>query len=338
MNNKFITSKLFVLAFGFAVFSFLLISCNKRLSSSGGRNITFVEGLIPKAEQIILGALAEDNPFIKTKAIEAVGSTHRGELMKKVTKLLTDENVPVRYSAALAAGNTKYKIAKSNLERLLSDENKNVRIAAAYALYKIGDGDMINFIRKAIISNDQTVRANATFLMGECGDKNSLKLLYRVMREESSEYKVSLQAAQAIAKLGDEEIYAKLWTMLISTYADVRVMGIRGMGALGTLESKNALIRMLDDPILEVRLAAAEQLGMLNDNIAEPEVLDVFEKNLTADMDKEARQRVNVLTAMAIGQIGTESLTGFLPQLLDDSSKLVRIAAAKAVFQCSNQK
>mgnify|MGYP001110137148 CR=1 FL=1 len=52
-----------------------------------------------------------------------------------------------------------------------------------------------------------------------------------------------------------------LWTRLISAYADDRVMGIRAMGALGTPEAKNALTTMLDDPVPEVRLAAAEQVG-----------------------------------------------------------------------------
>jgi HEAT repeat protein len=85
----------------------------------------------------------------------------------------------------------------------------------------------------------------------------------------------------------------------------------------------------------EVRLAAAQQLGMLGDSAGQPEVLEVFAKNLTAGMDSKGRERVTVLTALAIGEIGTESLTRFLPQLLKDQSEFVRIAAAKAVLQCA---
>ena len=147
--------------------------------------------------------------------------------------------------------------------------------------------------------------------------------------------RVVYQSAEAIAMLGDERIYPKLWTMLISAYADVRVSGIGAMGKLGTPEARNALVTMLDDSVLEVRLAAAGQLGMLKDTSGERVVLDVFKKNLTAGLDKPARERVNVLTALAIGQIGTPSLVKFLPQLLKNESKFVRIAAAKAVFQCT---
>ena len=41
-----------------------------------------------------------------------------------------------------------------------------------------------------------------------------------------------------------------------------------------------------------------------------------------------------ILLSLAIGRIGTASLTRFLPQLLKDEPKMVRIAAAQAVFQC----
>jgi HEAT repeat protein len=133
--------------------------------------------------------------------------------------------------------------------------------------------------------------------------------------------------------LGDEKIFPKLWSMLISAYADDRVTGIRAMGALGTEEAKNALIGKLDDDILEVRLVAAEQLGVFRNPIGEPKVLEVFEKKLTRTLDKQASERTYVLTALAIGQIRTPGLRKFLPQLLENESKFVRIAAAKAVFQ-----
>jgi HEAT repeat protein len=107
------------------------------------------------------------------------------------------------------------------------------------------------------------------------------------------------------------------------------------MGALGTEQAKGALITMLDDGVLEVRLAAAEQLGKFQDPIGEAKVLEVFTKNLAVGLDREGVERVNVLTALAIGQIGTKSLTKYLPQLLKDESKFVRIAAAKAALQCA---
>jgi HEAT repeat protein len=202
---------------------------------------------------------------------------------------------------------------------------------------KIGTGSGFELVRKAIASDDQTVRANAAFLLGKSGDKSSLKWLWWTLQHKDSDYKVKFNAVEAIARLGDERIDEKLLAMLISTYADDRVVGVKAMGALGTEKAKNFLITKLDDDVLEVRLAAAEQLGMLGETTGEAEVLKVFTKNLTEGMNNEEIERINTLTALAIGQIRTANLTKFLPQLLKNESKLVRIAAAKAVFQCDKR-
>jgi len=247
---------------------------------------------------------------------------------------MQDQYVPVRFAAALAVGDVGYIPAKSSLNILLKDSDSNVVIAAAYAMVKLGSSEHLQILRKAATDNDQMIRANAVLLLGKSGDQGSLRLLWNTMQDRSSDDKVAYQSAEAIATLGDRKIFQKLWTMLISAYHDVRTMGVLAMGKLKTPEAKNALIKMLDDDILEVRLAAAGQLGLLRDPVGEPKVLEVFEKNLTNGMDLEAAERTNILIAMSIGQIRTPALKKFLPKLLQNDSKFVRIAATKAVFQC----
>jgi HEAT repeat protein len=294
----------------------------------------FVDGIASEATQIIRDGLADENPRVRANAIEVVADTRAIKLMPKVQRLMKDDYVPVRFLAALAAGDLEYSLARREIGRLLEDEDESVRIAAAYAMAKFGSPDSLELVRKAISSSDQSVRANAALLLGKSGDRSVLKFLYWALRHRDSDDKVRFNAVEAIARLGDERIYPKLWAMLISTYHDDRVSGVVAMGTLGTVEAKNALITMLDDDVLEVRLAAASELGMLGENIGEAEVLDVFRKNLLAGLNKKDVERVKVLTALAIGQICTEPVREFVPLLLRDESEYVRIAAAKAVFQC----
>jgi HEAT repeat protein len=256
--------------------------------------------------------------------------------MPQVQRLLRDDYVPVRFASALAVGDMVYRPAKDIIERLmLQDPDGNVRIAVAYAMGKLGRPESFEIVRQAVSSKDPTLRANAVVLLGKSGDKSSLGLLSWALSDKDSDDKVRFQAVDAMARLGDEKIFHKLWAIVLSSYADDRIVGIRAMGALGTEKAKEVLITKLDDEILEVRLAAAEQLGMLRDKTGEYEVAKVFERNLTAGMDDEERERTNVLAAMAIGQIGTARVTKFLPQLLSDNSRFVRIAAARAVLQLS---
>jgi len=299
---------------------------SERPASNGGN-------LESQALRVVIEGLADPDPRIRTNAIEVVARTREVLLMPKVQRLLRDPTAPVRFLAAVAVGDVEYALARNDIIRLANENDANVKMAAAYALMKLGNADSFKIFRDAITSEDQTVRANAALLLGKSGRRDAVRFLYWALRDDASEDKVVLQAAESIAMLGDDRIYPKLWSRLISAYADDRVLGVRAMGALGTEEARNALVTMLDDPVLEVRLSAAAQLGKLGEPIGEPEVLHVFKSHDLAEMDPQGRQRVKVLTALAIGEIGSKSLTKHLGKLLADPSRQVRLAAAKAVLQ-----
>lgn len=294
---------------------------------------TKVGALEQEALQIIQQALADPDAVARVNAIEVVGTTGRTDLMPGIQRLLQDPIVPVRYAACLAVGDVQYAPAQRMLYPLLQDRDSNVIIAASYAMGRLGATQYLEVIREAIQSQDQEVRANSAFLLGNIGDRGALKMLKWAQEDKNSSDKVRFQALEARAKLGDEDVLQRLWAIVLSAFADDRVMGIRALGALGTRKAQEILVTKLDDPVLEVRVVAAEQLGMLGDATGEPEVLDVFQKKLTAGMNRIAVERVNVMVALAIGHIGTPALTKYLPQLLKNESKYVRIAASKAVFQ-----
>lgn len=296
------------------------------------------DGLQGQARRIVADCLSDANPQVRANAVEVVATTRDLLLMPTVRKLLTDEVIPVRFAAALAVGDLQYGQARDEIARLLNDPNPNIKIAASYAIARLGNPEYYKILGNAVKSQDQTVRANAALLLGKSGRQEGLPLLYETMQRSDSEDKVVLQAAESIAMLKDRKIYSKLWTRLISAYADDRVIGIRAMGALGTQEARNALVTMLDDAVPEVRLATAEQLGKLGDPTGEREVLAVLNKYPGSDADPESRARIKILTALAIGEIGTPAVTRHLPDLLRDQSQLVRLAAAKAVLRSAPQK
>ena len=328
--NAFLLSALFLTCSAMFFFGCL----EKTQTPSGVPKVTKLTIPEQQATQIVFDALADKDPSIRVNAIEVAAETRQIRMMPRVRRLMVDDFVPVRFAAILAVGDTQYSFAEKTVKVLLRDKEQNVTIAACYAMYKLGHPDYIKVIQKAAITaKDQTVRANAAMLLGKTGDKNSLKYIYRCMQREDSDDKVKYQSVESIAMLGDERVFPELLKMLISAYSDVKIMGIKAAGALGTTEAKNELIKMLDDEITEIRVAAAEQLGKLKDKSGETEVLDVFEKGLAVGRNKQDRERIYVLTALAIGQIGTSQLKDYLPQLLQDESKRVRLAAAKAVLQ-----
>lgn len=339
--NKSPNAKIFIFGLSLACIAIFTAGCEQSVKTTNDEKpYPRTKTGDPRAQafQIILESLTDEDPVVRINAIEVIAETKQIKLMPKVQRLLSDQFMPVRFAAALAIGDLEYSLGARAIRQSLKDPDNNVKMAASYAMMKLGHPEYFEVLLRAIASTNQTVRANAALLLGKSGNKDALKLLDWAMQDDYSEDKVSFQAAEAIAMLGDDRIYPKLWATVYSGYADDRIMGIRAMGALGTAKAKDVLITKLDDDLLEVRLAAAEQLGKLKSTIGEPEVLDVFQKGLTVGLDEKERERANALTALAIGQIGTRSLTKFLPKLLNNESKFVRIAAAKAVLQSGMEK
>ena len=333
-HRKLTTPVIYSLLFAYSTLFIFVLGCEESSQTLGDNYNTNEDSPQAEAFRVIQNALDDTNPVARVNAIEVIATTGQFRLMSKVERLLRDEFAPVRFAAALAVGDMRYSQAKSSLSPLLKDKDVNVIIAASYAMGRLGSTEYFKVVRKAINNNDQTVRANAAFLLGKTGDKNSLDILKSALEDKNSNDKVRFQILEARARLGDDEVLQKLWAIVYSAFADDRIMGIRAIGLLGTSKARDILVTKLDDNVLEVRLAVAEQLGKLQDRIGETEVLDVFEKNLTVGLDREETERANVLTALAIGEICTPDLEKFLPQLLKNESKFVRIAAAKAVFQC----
>jgi len=288
-----------------------------------------------EARQILLEGLADIDPRVRANAVEVIAKIREVTLLPKIQRMLRDSAVQVRFVAALAIGDLNYALAKEEVTALLQDPDANVRMAAAYALTQLGQTEYFPSLRDGIASKDPIVRANAALLLGKSGRQEALPLLYWTLQQSDSTDRVLLQTVESIAMLGDARIYRKVWTRLISAYADDRMVGVSAMGALGTPEARNALVTMLDDTVLEVRLAAAEQLGKLGDPSGAKRVEEVFTGGYLLQMDPQSATRIKVLAALAIGEIGSPNLARHLPDLLQDSSQTVRLAAAQAILRAS---
>jgi HEAT repeat protein len=289
-----------------------------------------LQRLKARAIEIVRDGLAGENAFVRDRAIKVVSLTGTNQLMRTVTQLLNDDVVVVRFAAAEAIGDVRYAAGEYGLRRLLSDRNDNIKIAAAYALTRLGKGDFSGIIRRLTKSKDQTVRANAAMLLGKLGNKKDIKLLYEVISDSDSRDWVKIETVKAIARLGDEKIYrSKCWPLLISKYADDRIMGVKAMGELGTTDAKNAIKTMLYDDIMEVRLYAAGQLGQLGDTAGEVEVLTYLNEQLGGADEWSV---ANETAVTAIGQIGTNELVRFLPRFMNSRNKLIRLSGAQSAL------
>jgi HEAT repeat protein len=287
------------------------------------------EKLQTRATLIIQTSLSDTSAYMRNHAIEAAIETKQLQLMPEILKKLEDSSVAVRFTAAIAVGDLDCQTCKEQLTKNLKDTNENVRIAAAYSMIRLGDKSGYPLIRDAAVAADPTLRANALLLLGKLGSKDDLPLIYKATADVDTTDKVRMQAVDSIARLKDVGIYrSKLWPLLISKYADDRVMGIRGMGLLGTTEAKEAIQTMLQDDVLEVRLCAAEELGKLGDQGGMNQLVTYFQTN----PDLNQATMASGAGIMAIGRLNAMNLTGYLDKALNSQSSYIRLAAAQSVL------
>lgn len=298
-------------------------------STASAEKTVRTKPLKPRAKIILEKALKNENAHLRSSAIEVTVDTDQKDMLGHITRLTTDPVVPVRFNATVALGDMQYFSCEKIVRKSLNDPDVNVRIAAAYSLVKLNQPQFIEQLRAAAKNPDQTVRANAALLLGKLGRADNIELLYEVLQASDSTDKVRLQAVESIARLGDERMYrSKLWALLISKFHDDRAMGIRGMGALDTTESRNAIISMLDDDVQEVRLVAAEQLARLGDKRGEERVYEYFQTQSNLNKAEMANQTA----VMAIGPLNSRRLNSFLPEALDSQSPYIQLLAARSVL------
>jgi HEAT repeat protein len=288
-----------------------------------------VSKLKSKALTITQTAFSDSSAYMRNHAIEIAAETQQRQLMPEILGKLDDSSVVVRFAAAIAAGDLACDNCKDRLKKALEDENENVRIGAAYAMIRLGDASGYPKIRTAAVSADPVVRANALLLLGKLQNRDDIALMYQAIGDTETTDRVRMQAVESLARLQDVRIYrSKLWPLLISKYADDRVVGIQGMGALGTTEAREAIQTMLKDDILEVRLCAAGELGKLGDQGGMKQLVSYFQTSPDLNQPTMAASA----GVMAIGRMKATELTGYLAKALDSQSIYIRLAAAQSVL------
>ncbi|MEJ5260894.1 MAG: HEAT repeat domain-containing protein [Anaerohalosphaeraceae bacterium] len=288
-----------------------------------------VQALVPQALNVIKEGLDHPNSYIRTAAIEITAQTRQDMFLPRLMQLADDSKVTVRFAALVAMGDMQCTSCRPTLLKKLEDPNPNVRIAAAYGLFRIGVLEYRVRVLEALKNPNPTVAANAALLVGKMGKREDLPLLWELMTAGNPNEKVLFQAVESMARLQDPKVYRdKIWPLLISKYHDDRLWGIRCMGALGTPDAQTAIQTMLQDDVLEVRLAAAEQLGALEDRSGLYVVQDYFGRRPNLDETTVANQ----LAVSAIGTLREPSLNGHLSKALSSKSPIVRLMAAKSVL------
>nr|VFJ70466.1 MAG: HEAT repeat [Candidatus Kentron sp. FW] len=156
-----------------------------------------------------------DNPEDGTRAetLRCIGKLRDGSRLDRIVQILQEDPYYwARACAAEALGELGATVAVEPLIVALDDESEWVRKKAARALGQLKAPQALHSLIKATSDPDDRVLSFACEALGELGDKAAIPALMEVVSFDRDNNYVRKQAAKALIKLGD----ANVWAFLIS--------------------------------------------------------------------------------------------------------------------------
>lgn len=141
-------------------------------------------------------------------------------------------------------------------------DQPKLAIMAAAALARWGHPRALGRIREFVTVEDGETARIAAWVLARTGDQSDLEALRAGLRRFTDPL-TRAYFEHALAALGDEEGRAALVRNLSSEDPNVRVYAAEFAPEARVLGAKGALLRLLDDPVLDVRVRAAEALLLL---------------------------------------------------------------------------
>jgi HEAT repeat protein len=142
-------------------------------------------------------------------------------------------------------------------------DDLKLKMMAAAALARGGDHKALDLVRPYLQHPDREARKVAAWILGQIGAADDVPHLAKSLQSEDEEL-ARAYLANALACRGDATGRKLLGENLSSTNPAVRTYAADFAGHARAVEHRDALIRLLDDATLDVRVRAAQSLLMLS--------------------------------------------------------------------------
>ncbi len=295
------------------------------------------EKLKAEAIEVIKQSAGSNDPYVKTYAMEALSKADCDGCDTLIQQSLSDTTLSVKIAAAIAAGDMRIEQTRDTLELMRRSQEPMLQLAAGYALEKMGiDGErFIRWYDKALLSSNERYAGQSCLLLGKLGNtpirRNSKDKLWTVMKKTDQKAYIRLQAAEALARLGDIRVTERLLDFAGSSFADDRLLVVSSLKLLGSQECYAMLSVLAADEQIEVSLSALRALGPL---AGKDDVVPAYRALEYKDPynDQNVTQRVKHLAILAIGSFGNEMDQSILKRYLSDNNEFIRLTAAVATI------
>lgn len=289
-----------------------------------------------QAIKAVVEAFQSDRAEFRAHALEAIQYAP-DRALPLVHLGLNDESAGVRFMSVYLIGKLEMNAMLPAVKDLIHDPRPDVQAAVIYAFTKCGKKNdrLISRLANLIFHESPGVRANTVMLMGDLNDDTAMPMLRRAGVKPSGDMNppirwalLRLQAAEALAKLGDSRGLDSVRSSAYSGFDEVRILAVQTLGKLGDQSFWANLNNFLVENPVEFRLAAAEALARLGRERGG--MMTVMGESATHELATVRSQ-----AALALGRYDRDLARGYLVQLLDDPDPMVRLSAAAGVLEAT---
>ena len=308
----------------------------------------------------LVGLFTEPSIEVRVASITAVGRLGDRAALPALLRLLRDPNEQIKKAAVTALGNLEAAEATDTLVQLLQTGSDSFRAEVAFALGHIarsapagaGGREALDALVEALASGP--LRAAATealtaagrtavpaliahlqgkldgdpatvvALLRDIGDPRATPALVSELDRGRLGKELVLDALRA---LGDGRALVPVLGLVSDKDPGVRLAAMRALRPLLGKGSRAADVigDLLDDPEIEIRILAAEYLGIMGADVALPELA----KLATA---RDGDLRLRQAAVAALGEIGQPRATPTLLGILRGGPPALEPAAANALI------
>ena len=308
----------------------------------------------------LVGLFTEPSVEVRMAAVTAVGRLGDRAALPALLRLLRDPNEQIKKAAVTALGNLEAAEATDTLIHLLQTGSDSFRAEVAFALGHIarspaaGDsgrealrtlvealanGQLRAAATEALTAAGRTaVPALIDHLQGKLdGDPATVVMLLRdigdpratpALVSELDRGRLSRELVlDALRVLGDSRALVPVLGLVSDKDPAVRLAAMRALRPLLGKGSRAADVvgDLLDDPELEIRVLAAEYLGLMQAQVAVPRLLELAASSA-------AEMRLRAAAVSALGEIGQPTATRPLLALLRRGPPGLKLSAANALI------
>ena len=132
----------------------------------------------PQAVEVLSLALGDEDPRIRSVALEALAKFDSDEAVAAIGSLATDRDPRVRADATLALGETGGDSAIEYLKLALYDADPLVRTAAVNSFGDVADDTAVWLVQRALEDPDEAVRERALEVLDEFEGDAAFRVLF----------------------------------------------------------------------------------------------------------------------------------------------------------------